>query len=104
MTSSTPDLKVPAIQTLTIDSEMVTLVLEDGRFVSAPLNRFPRLLEGTPREREHWELIGSGFGVHWPDLDEDISVESLLLGRQSMESTRSLENWRASRRDTNKTT
>jgi hypothetical protein len=47
--------------------------------VSVPVAWYPRLAEGTPRERRHWELIGPGIGIHWPDLDEDISVEALLL-------------------------
>jgi len=96
MTSSTLE-KTPAIAA-------VTIALQDGRTISAPLSWSPRLREGTPRERNNRQLIGAGFGVHWPDLDEDISVENLLLGQRSTESTRSLENWRASRRDTNKTT
>jgi hypothetical protein len=83
---------------------MLTFTLRDGRIVSAPPAWFPRLREVTQRERENWRMIGAGYGVHWPDLDEDVSAESLLLGQPSMESTRSLENWRASRRDTTKTT
>jgi hypothetical protein len=83
---------------------MLTFTLRDGRIVSAPLAWFPRLQEATQGERDDWRLIGAGYGVHWPDLDEDVSVESLLLGKGSMESTGSLENWRAARRDTTKTT
>ena len=57
------------------------VVLDDGRELSVPLAWFPRLLNGTPDERLHWELIGHGEGIHWPDLDEDISVAGLLAGR-----------------------
>ena len=59
------------------DVELV-LRLSDGRTVSAPLAWFPRLLHGTAEQRNNWRLIGKGIGIHWPDLDEDISVRSLL--------------------------
>jgi hypothetical protein len=54
------------------------IVLADGRELTAPLAWFPRLLEATPEQRRHWRLIGRGQGIHWPDVDEDISVASLL--------------------------
>jgi hypothetical protein len=57
------------------------VVLDDGRELTVPLAWFPRLLHGKPEERTHWELIGRGEGIHWPDLDEDISVAGLLAGR-----------------------
>ncbi|MBA3652085.1 MAG: DUF2442 domain-containing protein [Chthoniobacterales bacterium] len=60
----------------TDDELIVTLV--DGRRVSAPLARFPRLLRATATQRKNWRLIGRGIGIHWPDVDEDISVKSLL--------------------------
>ena len=60
-----------------LDAELV-LRLSDGRTVSAPLAWFPRLLHGTPEQRNNWRLIGKGIGIHWPDLDEDITVRSLL--------------------------
>jgi Protein of unknown function (DUF2442) len=60
----------------TADSLVVTLT--DGRTVSAPLEWFPRLLQATPKQRRNWRLIGGGVGVHWEDVDEDISVRSLL--------------------------
>lgn len=59
--------------------ERVSFTLEDGREISAPLSWFPRLVRATPQQRLNWEIIGSGIGVHWPDVDEDISV-ALLLG------------------------
>lgn len=62
--------------TCTDDELIVTLV--DGRRVSAPLEWFPRLLRATPEQRSHWSLIGRGVGIHWPDVDEDVSVRSLL--------------------------
>lgn len=61
--------------------ETFRVVLDDGRELTIPLAWFPRLLHGTPAEREKWELIGRGDGIHWPALDEDISVRGLLAGR-----------------------
>ncbi len=67
--------------------------LSDGRILSVPLAWYPRLSHGTQRERDNWELIGDGEGIHWPDLDEDISIDGLLAGRRSGESQRSLKRW-----------
>ena len=67
--------------------------LTDGRTVSVPLAWYPRLAHATPEERGCWRLIGRGEGVHWPDLDEDISIAGLLAGRPSGESQRSLQHW-----------
>jgi hypothetical protein len=77
---------------------MLVVELRDGRSVSVPLSWYPRLADATPRERRNWELIGPGLGVHWPDLDEDVSVEAVLAGLGSNESSASLRRWRASRR------
>jgi hypothetical protein len=65
----------------------------DGRTISVPLAWFPRLARGAPRDRADWRLIAAGEGIHWPDLDEDISVESLLAGRRSGETQESLLRW-----------
>jgi len=62
-----------------------------------PLAWYPRLLHGTPAERDRWRLIGRGEGIHWPELDDDISVEGLLAGRPSGESQRSFARWLAGR-------
>lgn len=59
-------------------ADELTVMLSDGRKVSAPLEWFPRLLRATPEQRTHWRLIGGGIGIHWDDIDEDISVRSLL--------------------------
>jgi len=61
------------------DDELI-VALKDGRTVSVPLAWFPRLLRATPEQRQRWELMGDGEGIHWPDLDEDVSVEGLLRG------------------------
>jgi len=60
--------------------------LTDGRQIKAPLSWYPRLEKATPEERDHWKLVGKGYGVHWPDVDEDISVTMLLKGQPSLES------------------
>jgi hypothetical protein len=63
---------------VTLTSDTLHVVLADGREVSAPLAWFPRLSEANAAQQSNWRLIGRGIGIHWPDLDEDISVESLL--------------------------
>lgn len=60
--------------------DALTVDLADGRSISVPLAWFPRLLHATQAQREHWQLAGAGYGIHWPDLDEDLSVEGLLRG------------------------
>jgi hypothetical protein len=63
-----------------IDEENLWLLLSDGRQLSVPLVYFPRLLKATPEQRRHFDVSGDGIGIHWDELDEDISVEGLLLG------------------------
>jgi hypothetical protein len=74
-------------------NDALTVDLADGRTLSVPLAWYPRLLHGTPEERRNWRLIGDGVGIHWPDLDEDIGIDGLLLGRRSGESQKSLQRW-----------
>lgn len=64
----------------TIDDTTLRVRLDDGRELSVPLAWFPRLAEATPEARAHWRWIGAGVGIHWPDLDEDISIRGLLMG------------------------
>ncbi len=80
-------------QAVRVSEDALTVDLTDGRTIMAPLAWFPRLKHGTAAERANWRLIGSGEGIHWPDLDEDISVESLLAGRRSGETQESLLRW-----------
>jgi Protein of unknown function (DUF2442) len=61
-----------------VTDESLTVTLADGRELSAPLAWFPRLMDATPEQRQKWRLIGRGQGIHWPDVDEDVSVASLL--------------------------
>ena len=63
---------------VTVTDDRIVVVLADGRELAAPLTWFPRLLEATPEQRRNWRFIGRGHGIHWPDVDEDISVASLL--------------------------
>jgi hypothetical protein len=98
MTTSSLATETAAAKDVRVTADCLIVELKDGRTVSVPLKWYPRLAEGTPRERRHWELIGPGIGIHWPDLDEDISVEALLSGLASNESATSLQRWRASRR------
>lgn len=78
---------------VTITDDTLAIDLTDGRTLLVPLIWYPRLWHGTPEERNHWRLIGDGEGIHWPELDEDISVEGLILGKRSGESQRSLQRW-----------
>jgi hypothetical protein len=82
-----------------VTDDALAVELEDGRSISVPLAWYPRLLNGTAAERENWRLIGRGSGIHWPDLDEDVSVEGLLAGRPSAEGPSSLQRWLSSRRN-----
>ncbi len=91
------DIRAVAIQDVAVSDDSLTVDLADGRSISVPLAWYPRLWHGTQTERNRWRLIGDGVGIHWPELDEDINVESLILGRPSNESQRSLNRWLAER-------
>ena len=93
MSISVDELLVVAADRVCVTQTSLSVELSDGRTLSVPLAWFPRLLHGTPAERQNWRLIGQGEGIHWPDLDEDINVMSLLLGKRSGESQRSFEQW-----------
>lgn len=88
----------PRLVRAEVADERLNAHLADGRVISVPLEWYPRLLHGTPQERQRYELSGGGYGIHWPDLDEDISVENLLEGRRSGESQRSFRRWLEQRR------
>ena len=87
----------PRIIAIEVMDAAIVATLADGRTVSVPLAWSWRLSEANPAQRQNFEIIGSGQGVHWPDLDEDISVENLLLGQSSGESQASLEKWLSAR-------
>ena len=93
MNPSAIEIRPVLAQGVEFTDDTVSVHLTDGRTISAPIMWYPRLDHGTPEERNKWELIGRGIGIHWPELDEDISVEGLLLGRPSGESQKSLQRW-----------
>jgi hypothetical protein len=93
MSISGIELKEALAQSVSVSDDALVADLEDGRTITVPLAWFPRLARGTPAERAKWRLIGRGEGIHWPELDEDISVASLLAGRRSGETQESLRRW-----------
>ncbi len=96
---STLVLEVEPIATAaTVTDDDLTIDLADGRRISVPLAWYPRLLNASGAERQNWQLLGDGYAIEWPDLDEHIGIEGLLAGRPSGESPQSLNRWLASRR------
>ena len=93
MSTLRAELPVASIQNVTITEETLTVELSDGRLISVPLAWYPRLVHGTREERGNWRLFGAGEGIHWPELDEDISVENVIFGQPSGESQGSLARW-----------
>jgi len=93
MNSLAIEIRAPEAQDVTVTEDTLVIELTDGRTISAPIAWYPRLLHATPDERNNWRLIGKGEGIHWPDLDEDISVENILLGKPSGESAYSFKRW-----------
>ena len=81
------------LQNVSLTDDTLVIDLADGRTVSVPIARYPRLLHSTPEERSNWRLIGKGEGIHWPDVDEDVSVANVLLGKPSGESKSSFQRW-----------
>ncbi len=81
------------VSQVTVTDDMLSVDLEDGRTISVPIGWYPRLAYGSPSERANFQVSGAGYGIHWPDLDEDIGVEGLLLGRKSGESPTSFARW-----------
>ena len=83
MSSSLPDVD-PRAKEVALTEDELSVLLADGRRISVPLAWFPRLLRATPAQRANFELLGDGHGIHWPDLDEDLSVSGLLRGTSSV--------------------
>jgi hypothetical protein len=98
MSSLSLKMQMVKAQRVTTTEDSLAVDLSNGRTVSVPLMWYPRLLHGSPRERNNWRLIAGGEGIHWPDLDEDVSVEGIILGRPSGESQASLKRWLESRK------
>jgi len=93
MRTSANDLHGARASDVKVTDDELTVDLVDGRRLAVPLAWYPRLLHGDRQERTGWRLIGGGVGIHWPALDEDISVEGLIAGRQSGETQISLKRW-----------
>ncbi len=87
------EIEIPRAIDVKVTKDTLTVELSDGRTISVPLQWYPRLVYATPEERKNWRLIGNGEGIHWEDLDEDISVEGLIAGRPSGESQESFKKW-----------
>ena len=79
---------VPRAQDVLVTEDELTISLVDGRRVSVPLAWFPRLLHASPAQRLNWQLLGDGEGIHWPDVDEDLSVAGILRGTSAPQKTR----------------
>ncbi|MBP8974096.1 MAG: DUF2442 domain-containing protein [Anaerolineae bacterium] len=78
---------------VSVTEDTLSVDLEDGRTIAVPIAWYPRLAYGTPQERANFQISSAGYGIHWPDLDEDIGVEGLLRGKKSTESPASFERW-----------
>ena len=95
--SSDKTVKPKAVGVVVTD-DTLTVDLEDGRTLSVPIGWYPRLSHANAKERMNFQISGAGYGIHWPDLDEDIGVEGLLLGKKSNESPASFTRWLVGRR------
>lgn len=87
------EIRMPVAESVFVTDDTLSVNLNDGRTISVPTAWYPRLLYANPEERNKWRLIGRGNGIHWKDIDEDISIEGLLAGKQSGESQASFKKW-----------
>jgi Protein of unknown function (DUF2442) len=97
MSSSTAEIRIALARAVLLSDDTLSVELDDGRTIAVPLAWFPRLLHATKAERNTWRLIADGRGIHWPAVDEDISVANLLAGQASAESQSSFKKWLTSR-------
>ncbi len=81
------------VRDVAVSEDELTVALMDGRTIAVPLAWYPRLVKGTPEQRARWEVAGGGYGIHWPELDEDLSTEGLLAGARA---PRGSAAWRSS--------
>lgn len=91
--TSVVTLTTSRVVNVQVTDDTLSVDLEDGRTIAVPIVWYPRLAYGTPEERTNFHISGAGYGVHWPELDEDIGVEGLIVGKQSMESPQSFQRW-----------
>jgi hypothetical protein len=87
----------PAVEKVQFHSDTFVVTLADGRTLSVPLQWYPRLVHGSEAERLNWQILGEGYAIEWPELDEHIGIEGLLAGRRSGESAESFRRWLAQR-------
>ena len=97
MSSSTVETREALAVRVEVSDDTLSVELADGRTIAAPLAWYPRLMHATAEERASWRLIGGGRGIHWPGVDEDVSVANLLAGQPSAESQSSFKRWLAGR-------
>ena len=93
MSTSAIELEIPDAIDVSVSDDTLCVELSDGRTISVPVDWYPRLTHATERQRANWRIIGRGDGIHWEDIDEDISVGALLAGKPSGESLSSLKTW-----------
>jgi hypothetical protein len=98
MNTSVPEITIHAALRIAATIDALSAELDDGRVIAVPITWFPRLAHGTEEERRNWRLVAGGRGIHWDDLDEDISIESLIAGRASAETQSSLAAWLSARK------
>src|SRR5262245_39202557 len=91
--SAVVTLTLPRIISVTVTDDTVSVDLDDGRTIAVTVGWYPGLAHGTPAERANVQMSGAGYGLHWPELDEDIGIEGLLVGKQSTESAASFARW-----------
>ena len=102
MNSSVVESRIAVASGVVVSGDTLSVELTDGRTIAVPLAWYPRLWHGTAAERNSWRLIAKGRGIHWPALDEDISVDNLLAGQPSAESQGSFKKWLAGRAKPNR--
>ena len=102
MNSSAVENQKVIAQHLKVTDDTLSVELSDGRMIAVPLVWYPRLAHATSKERNSWRLVAGGHGIHWPDIDEDISVANLLAGQPSCESQNSFKKWLAQRAKRNR--
>lgn len=89
----------PLASDVVVDAQKLIVNLEDGRTLSIPLDWYPRLQYGSSEERQNYQLLGGGYAIEWPDLDEHIGIEGLIAGRRSTESAKSIQRWLTAREE-----
>lgn len=93
MNTSAVEMQLPDAIGVDVAGNALSVELSDGRTISVPVDWYPRLAHATEKERGNWRIIGRGQGIHWEDVNEDVSVRDLLLGKRSEESQASLMKW-----------